>query len=296
MHFLLLQELLLEYQGAKMAAVPLTKNTRVKLPVERSSYREVIFELNPNFPLMLLNAQLDQKYENHDTLVLKYAGKLDDPSSFVGSGDPVTFKYAGGDGKATWVGYVHKIIPSTISHNATTIICVSATYLLKTTKQKIYKNVTADTVVSKIAKQYGMKAVTQRHPRVFKTIGQAGQSDWQLLRRLAKQTGFGLKIEGTTIFFMSKNKLSTASKSQSSYFFKEGAEITSRVIQQMGTIFDFVLHVSDDSPDMVGATVDRVVSGLHQTNDKPIATKHAIRPASKKTLGAVVPNKKFLKK
>lgn len=279
-----------------MATVPLIKNVKVKLPIERYSSREATFDLNPNFPLALLTARLDQQFEHHDTLVLNYAGKLDDPSSFVGSGDPVTFKYSGGDADATWIGYVHKVIPATIAHASTTIICVSATYLLKTTKQKIYKNVTADQVVSKIAKQYGMKAVTQRHPRVFKTIGQAGQSDWQLLRRLAKQTGFGLKIDGTTIFFMSKNKLSTASKAKASYFFKEGAVPTSRIVQQMGTIFNFTLQVSDEAPDMVGATVDRVVSGLHQTNDKPIATKHAIKPASKKTLGAVVPSKKFLKK
>jgi hypothetical protein len=279
-----------------MAAVPLTKKKLVVTPIERDSSREVIFELNPNFPLTLLSARLEQKFEHHDLLVLKYAGKIEDSSTFIGSGDPVTFNYSGGQAKATWVGYVHKVIPGTIADNSTTIICASPTYLLKNTKQKIYKNVTADQIVQKIAKQYGMKAVTQRHPRVFSSIGQGGQSDWQLLRRLAKQTGFGLKINGTTIYFMSKNKLATSSKPKSSYFFKEGAAPTSRVIQQMGTIFDFVLHVSDEAPDFIGSTVDRVVSGLHQTNNKPIATKHAIKPAAKKTLGAVVPNKKFLKK
>jgi hypothetical protein len=279
-----------------MASVPLTKKKSVITPIERASSREVIFQLNPQFPLTLLNATLTQKFNSHDILVLVYAGKIEDSSSFIGSGDPVSFKYSGGETEVVWVGHVHKIIPDTIESNSTTVVCVSPTYLLKTTAQKIYKNTTADQVVKKIAAKYGMKAVTQRHPRVFTSIAQAGQSEWQLLRRLAKQTGFALKVEGTTIYFMSKNKLSTASKSKASYFFKENAAPTSRVVQQMGSIFSFSIEISDEAPDMAGATVDRVVSGLHQTNNTPIATKHSIKPAAKKTLGAVTPSKKFLKK
>jgi hypothetical protein len=183
-----------------------------------------------------------------------------------------------------------------VSENATTIICISPTYLLKTTRQKIYKNVTADQVVQKVCKQYGLKAVTQRHPRVFSTIAQAGQSDWQLLRRLAKQTGFGLKVTGTTVYFMSKNKLSSASTNNASVFFKETAAPTVRGISSMGTLIEFTPQISDEAPDMVGATVDRVVSGLHSTNNKTIATKHKIQPAKKKTKGTVTPSKKFLKK
>ena len=291
-----LPEQLLEFQGVKMATVPLTKKTLVVVPIERASSREVTFELNPEFPLTLVNAVLTQKFNSHDILVLTYAGKVEDSSSFVGSGDPVSFKYSGGDSEVTWVGHVHKIVPDTVENNMTTIVCVSPTYLLKTTAQKIYKNTTADQVVKKIAAKYGMKAVTQRHPRVFTSIAQAGQSEWQLLRRLAKQTGFALKVEGTTIYFMSKNKLSTASKSKASYFFKENAAPTARVIQQMGSLFQFSIEISDEAPDMEGNTADRVVSGFHQTTQNPIATKHSIKPAAKKTLGAVTPNKKFLKK
>ena len=275
---------------------PLFKKNLVKTPIERFPQRKVSFPLSPLFSLAFLTARLEQEFDSHDRLVIKFAGKIEDKLNFIGSGDPVKFDYSGAGSTATWVGYVHKIIPATVRDNVTTVICISPTYLLKTTKQKIYKNVTADQVVQKICKQYGLKAVTQRHPRVFSTIGQAGQSDWQLLRRLAKQTGFGLKITGTTVYFMSKNKLSSASSARAPYFFKENAAPTVRGIVGMGTVLDFIPQISDEAPDMVGATVDRVVSGLHSTNNKTIATKHKIAPAKKKTNGAVTPSKKFLKR
>lgn len=277
-------------------AVALSKKNLVKTPLERYPTRTVRFPLSPTFSLVFLSAKLEQEFNSHDRLVIKYAGKIEDALNFVGSGDPVEFEYSGAGSKRTWVGYVHKIIPSTVSENATTIICISPTYLLKTTRQKIYKNVTADQVVQKVCKQYGLKAVTQRHPRVFSSIAQAGQSDWQLLRRLAKQTGFGLKVTGTTVYFMSKNKLSSASVDNASTFFKETAAPTVRGIASMGTIVEFTPQISDEAPDMIGATVDRVVSGLHSTNNKTIATKHKIQPAKKKTKGTVTPSKKFSKK
>lgn len=277
-------------------ATALSKKNLVKTPIERFPTRSVTFPLTPSFDLVFLTAKLDQQFNSHDILTIKYAGKIEGTVNFIGSGDPVEFEYSGAGSTKNWVGYVHKVITSTVAENVTTIVCISPTYLLKTTRQKIYKKVTADQIVQKVCKQYGLKAVTQRHPRVFSSISQAGQSDWQLLRRLAKQTGFGLKITGTTVYFMSKDKLSSASADRAPYFFKENAAPTVRTIASMGTLVEFTPDISDEAPDMVGATVDRVVSGLHATNDKTIATKHKITPQKKKTKGVVTPSKKFLKK
>jgi hypothetical protein len=279
-----------------MASVPLNKLPGVKIPSERKHDRKVVFTSNPDFSLPLLTAKLDQQYNYHDVLTLNYAGRLTESDAAVSSGDPVTFTWSGSGKVSTWVGYVHTVVPTTIGNNFTKIICVSPTYVFKNTTQKIYKNVTADQIVTKIAKKYGLKAVTQRHPRVFKSISQAGQSDWQVLRRLSKQTGFGLRVDGTTIYFMSKSKLSEASKTKASYFFKEEALPTSRAIVQMGTIYEFDIQLSDESPDMLGAVVERVISGVHDVTNKPIVTKHTAKIKTKSTKGAVVPSKKFLKK
>jgi hypothetical protein len=275
-------------------AIPLNKNPKAILPIERPTLRKVTFQKSPDFPLVLLSAKLTQEMDAHDILVLKFAGKVNEQDSTVVSGDPVTFTWSSGLEQSTFVGYVHSIKPTTLEDNDTEIYCVSPSYLLKNTDQKIYKSVTADTVVSKIAAKYGLKAVTQRHPRVFSSIAQAGQSDWQLLRSLAKQTGFALKTEKTTIYFMSKDKLTSSSKLSAPYFYVEDINPSSTVASQFGTIYSFKPFISDEAPDMFGATVDRVVSGIHQTTDAPISTTHASKPGSKSTLGAVTPSQAYL--
>jgi hypothetical protein len=273
----------------------LMSNQLATLPVERPTSRNAFFPNSPDFPLVLLSATLTQELDSHELLILSFAGKVNEQESTVLSGDPVEFIWSSGLEKTTFIGYVHSIKPSVINENATEVYCVSPSYLLKNTDQKIYKTTTADAVVSKVAAKYGLKAITQRHPRVFSSITQAGQSDWQLLKMLAKQTGFALKTEKTSIYFMSKDKLSSASKASAPYFYVETINLSSTTATAMGTIFDFKPLISDEAPDMFGATVDRVVSGIHQTNDTPISTTHSSKPGSKATLGVVVPSSAYLR-
>lgn len=272
----------------------LSKNLRANLPIERPHSRSVSFSKSPDFALTLISARLTQELDSHEILTLRFAGKVNSNEGTIVSGDPVEFKWTSGINENTFIGYVHSIKPTTIEENETEVYCVSPSYLLKNTDQKIYKNVTADAVVSKIASKYGLKAVTQRHPRVFSAVTQAGQSDWQLLRTLANQTGFALKTEKTTLYFMSKDKLSSSSKSSAPYFYTENIKPLSKVASQFGTVYSFKPMISDEAPDMLGATVDRVVTGIHQVTDAPISTTHSSKPGSKKTLGVVIPSQAYL--
>lgn len=272
----------------------LANNNRAKLPVEHPFSRVVSFVKAPNFPLVLITASLDQKPNTHEILTLTFAGKLTSSAETVVSGDPVTFTWSSGFGKNTFVGYVHSIKPTDINANVTEIYCVSPTYLLKNTDQKVYKNVTADAVVSKIAAKYGLKAITQRHPRVFSSLVNAGQSEWQFLRQLANLTGFLLKTEGTTIYFMSKSKLESSSRAGAPYFYKEDHNPDSRYASSFGTIMSFTSTLSDEAPDMFGSTVDRVVSGIHRTTNALINSSHSSKPGSKSTKGVVVPSQAYL--
>lgn len=272
----------------------LAKNIRAQLPVELPYSRAVSFLKTPNFPLALITATLDQKPNTHELLTLTFAGKLTSYTETVVSGDPVTFTWSSRFGNSTFIGYVHSIKPTDINASITEIYCVSPSYLLKNTDQKVYKNVTADAVVSRIAAKYGLKAVTQRHPRVFPSLVNAGQSEWQFLRQLANLTGFLLKTEGTTIYFMSKSKLESASRKGAPYFYKEDHNPGSRYASSFGTIVAFTSTLSDDAPDMFGSTVDRVVSGIHKTTDSLINSIHASKPGSKSTKGVVIPSKAYL--
>lgn len=104
--------------------------------------------------------------------------------------------------KKKFVGYVHDInADMTATTNFTTVKAIGASYVMKQPGQAIYKNITASDVVKKIAIKYGFSYNIEPHPRVYPQISQAGLTDWQLMVRLAKQNGYFLIVDGTTINF-----------------------------------------------------------------------------------------------
>ena len=271
----------------------LQDNVKVKWPSERNYARSVSFPKAPGFPLPLITATLTQKMENHDLLVLTFAGKVNDASIILAAGDPVVFSWSSGSESSVFVGYVHSVRPITSGDNKTEVFCVSPSYLLKNSVQKIYKNVTADVVVQKVCKKYGLKAVTQRHAKVWNSIVQTAETEWQLLRRLAMTTGFALVTEATSIYFMSKDKLKTASKKSAPYFYAENQANSNRGISNLGTIMKFNPFISDEAPDILGTTVKRVVTGMHQVNGTSIATVHSPQVGTNTNYGVVEPNSEY---
>jgi hypothetical protein len=271
----------------------LQHNLAVKIPIQKTHHRKVTFPKTPNLDMALITASLNSAMHNHDVLTLNFAGKINSLDNAVVSGDPVVFTWSSGDVERTFLGYVTQVYPTTVADNMTTIICMSPTYVLKNTSQKIFKNVSADVVVKKIAEKYDLKAVCDKHPRIFPSIVQAGQTDWQVLRRLAKQTGFTLCVVNTTIYFVSKNRLANASRSSAPYFYVETSSKSSRVASKLGTIYSFDPIISDESPDMPGAVVDRAVSGIHAITNAPIDTVHQYSTNDERGNGIIVPNAEF---
>lgn len=85
--------------------------------------------------------------------------------------------------------------------NFTKIGFIGASYVFKQASQKIYLNVTADQVVAEIAKKYNFAFKVVPHPRVYPQIAQAGLSDWELMLKLARQSGYFLRAENTELYF-----------------------------------------------------------------------------------------------
>jgi hypothetical protein len=252
----------------------------------------VKFPKTPELDLILISADLYQEQEAHDILVLTFKGKSEADNISIVSSDPVEFKYDSAGTNSTFQGYVYQINPvSTVKAHVTEIWCVSASAVLKDSDQVVFKKVTADQVITKIAKKRGMTAVTQRHPRLRESIVQAGQTDWQIMRRLAKQTGFALRTENTTVFFVSKDKIYQDKKAKAPYFrYVDGLTKEER---QVGTCFRFTPNLSDDSLE-TGVRVDRVMTGTNASSGGIISTSHATKDyAGKESLGKVVPSKEY---
>ena len=254
---------------------------------------EVEFPKASDMDLVLIAATLHLSMESHDLLELKFKGHLKNKKEAIVSGDPIKFDYSSEKLKKTWVGYVYKITEdNTWQGGNTTIICIAASYLLKETDQKIFLNLTADQCVARVAKKHGLTGITQRHPRQRDSIVQAGQSDWQLCKRLAKQTGFAFFVDNTTLFFVSKDKIYSSKKDSAPYFRyinKEEDGAVTREQRLTGTILSFTPHISDSSPE-AGVRVDRVVTGVQADTGKTIKAKHKHVAPKNTGKGVVVPD------
>ena len=249
----------------------------------------VEFPKSPNLELMCVGASLKQVAEGHDILLLRFKGNFFKKETQIAYKDPVTFTYKSGKSKSKFVGTVNRVKQTgTLKGVQETFVeCVSASAVLKETSQKIYTNVTADQVVTKIAASVGMRAVCQRDPRLQSTIAHTGQTYWQFLRHLAKITGFALRAENTTLVFCSKDKITSSKKAGCPYFLyvdtKDKSPL-SPMIRAMGSVISYRPITSDASPEL-GSMVDRVITGQNKTSGKAVKATHAksTKKASTKT-------------
>ena len=259
----------------------------------------VSFPQASDMEMILIGAELYQGMEEHDRLVLHFKGHPLLKKQALVSGDPVVFVFRSGKTTSTWNGYIHHVKQDNTHQSGNTdIVCVGASWVLKDTDQQVYTNCTADQAIMKIAAKHGMSAITQRHPRVRDSIVQAGQSDWQMCRRIANQTGFALRTENTTIFFISKEKIFQNKKITAPYFKyvdDQNGGVVTRELRMTGTILEFKPIISDQAPEF-GIRVDRVVSGVDKKTGAVIKTVHPHKGPTPTNPGVVIPNEGYFLK
>ena len=141
------------------------------------------------------------------------------PQSSVTSGTPVVINLKGLNSAKVIHGYVHHSKPDIAPNkHYTELVVIGASYVLKQQSQKVWVNSTADQVISQIAKDNGFSYIAVPHPRVYEQISQAGMSDWELMVKLAKQSGYSLRVDNTTIVFQPLTQEFTDYRQQASYY------------------------------------------------------------------------------
>jgi hypothetical protein len=264
--------------------------------VYSASYK-VEFPNLKSIEFLIMSAELKQSIEEHDLLIIRIKGKPSRKETQLAYGDPVKFTYRSGKTKSVFVGKIERIYQSGSigGVNQTIIKCISASACLKDSTQEIYTNVTADQVISRVCQQFGLSAIVQRDPRVRKAIVQSGQTYWQLFRSLAKQTGFALRAENTTVTFCSKDKITASKKNQAPYFYYVDSKINgavSPIERTLGSILHFRPTITDASPE-AGVKVDRVISGKSQNGKQTIKTVHPHVDKKTPQKGAVKPSEDY---
>jgi hypothetical protein len=162
-----------------------------------SKFIQVEFPNSPSQPSRVHRAVYRQQNYEHDYATI-YFRDWGLEASQIKPGSLVRLTI---DGKEL-VGYVHHVKNTQEANkHFTEVAFIGASYVMRQASQHVYLNITADQVVAKIATKYGFSYKALPHPRVYPQISQAGMTDWELMVHLAKQCGYFLRAENTTIYF-----------------------------------------------------------------------------------------------
>lgn len=158
-------------------------------------------------PLQVLEMHLWQARYKHDFAVFTFR---DWKTSYnnIRPGTPMQFTLQGDNNKEVFNGYIHHIKPKiSPGKNYVEIHFIGASYYLKQTSQKTYKNRTASEIVVEIAKRNNFSYRVEQHPRVYPQISQAGLTDMEMINKLAKQCGYSVRFKNAEIYFQPILKL-----------------------------------------------------------------------------------------
>lgn len=230
-------------------------------------YVEVAFPMATTSPQFVYSFELTQSRYQHETAKIVFKDWDLDYDS-VTTNSPITIKLNGTTEVVTFNGYVDYIKPCiTPGENYTEVGFISASGNMRNQVEAVYKNITADQVVKKIANKYGFACYAVPHPRVYPQISQAGRSDWQLMVRLAKQNGYTLRTHNTEIYFQPVLEDYTNYRDQAKYFALQYPEST------VGTTiysFDPVIGEAIDYKESFKAAV--AVAGVDKYSKSAIKT------------------------
>lgn len=155
-----------------------------------------------------LSLEVHQKVLEHDTATIRIRSVRTSWFNYFQSGTPIRITYWSGwnrNQKQTFVGYVTRVRLVTAgenNHYEREILCVAASRVLRKADQITYSNKTPSEIVTEIGRKFRLDVVTRQDGLRRETSVQSGETYWQFLNRLAKKTGYVLRAEGTTLYFL----------------------------------------------------------------------------------------------
>ena len=199
-------------------------------------------------PSRISSFRLVQEKYKHEIAYLTF-NEWEPIFDLIKPGIPVDVVYQEPNSERTFYGYVHHLEPvKTPGANHVKVILIGASYILKQASQRIYTNTTASAVIKEIAERNEFSYSVIDHPRVYPQIAQAGISDWLLMVRLAKQCGYSLRTENTSIYFEPLTEDFTTYKFQASIFEMRNAnDPEGSTLYSFNPIIGETLHWEDGS-------------------------------------------------
>lgn len=235
----------------------------------------VEFPLSGSTGVLMPMVEIRQSQGSHDVAVVSYGGKLDNMHKSFTTGAPVKIRWSNRWGSNQFVGYVHHVRAHFGSDNYTSdVVCVGASFPLISVKQRSFTNVTADLVVRKIAMEHGLRAVTEPHPRIYETVLQPTISDWALLCRLAKETGYVLRANQTRIEFLSRATFEAQNKPMAQILTMTSG--VSNSTSTLSTMFDFDPIIGDYLPEIGVSNTRKSVRAVDPATGQTVSLERGL--------------------
>lgn len=197
---------------------------------------------------------------------------------------PIVVNLRGIGSSRTFNGYVHHITPDiSPDKNYVDIHLIGASYVFKQQSQRMWVNVTADQVIKDLAESNNFSYIVEPTERVYEQISQAEMTDWELMVSLAKQNGYSLKANNTTIIFQPLTKEFTDTRQEAAYLSMTGLETKAT------GIYSFKPMVGESIPfdDAAKATVSISGVDVKSVQDHSITNQNPITPTRKISVSPV---------
>lgn len=238
------------------------------------NYVTVDFPQTTIQPQVVYRANLTQKRYAHEMVSL-YFKDWGVQYDVVKAGSPIHLTINGLHERRELYGYVHHInLDRTPGKNFTEVVVLGASFPMKQQAQAVYKDCTADQVIKQIAEKYKFVCYAVPHPRVYPQVAQAGHSDWELMVRLAKQSGYTLRATNTELYFQPIMEDYTNNREEAFKFILRPSGDP-----QGSTIYSFKPMLGESIPYEDATKGAVAVAGVDITNSAPISITQQIRNA-----------------
>ena len=217
-------------------------------------------------PGVVSSYSIQQTRYEHDIITVVFRN-WNTRESIVKAGSPMAVSLTNGEVESTFYGYVHHFSRKRRADaDYVEVVGIGASFVMKQASQNVFVNTTASEVAKKIAKKHRFAYNIAPHPRVYPQIAQSGLTDWQLLAKLAKQCGYTLRADNTTLHFKPVTEEYEYDKLLAPKFF-----MTSMGMPMKPTIYSFKPLIGDilNYEDAQKAAV--AVSGVDPKSGAPYA-------------------------
>ena len=167
------------------------------------------FPTLPSLTVQPRRIDLIQKMYSHDVLLLEFPAESTLWFETLKTGVPVQFSWRQDTLSKNWIGYVSSVskINAPQRTNVMQIMCVGTSFVLKERATRVFKNHTIPEVIQIIAEEFGFNVIMDNHPQNFLQLTMTAVSYWEWMVEQAKRIGYGIVIDGMTLYFKPLDKM-----------------------------------------------------------------------------------------